>query len=205
MLLVIASTQLSAQESLSKPKPSLIAIKAGIEIPPGQPVPTRETPLAFIENAFENASPLWYSVDEAGHIQVHLLYDHEYAAPNRAALHFHFRVYGAVGSTIDLDLNNLDNVWNGLNSMVSGEARMCVISADEKTWTPLKLQQLNDNRVRISLTMNAPRMTVARVEPYTLSDLNRFLDSIRENKRVNIQTIGQTAGGRPLRDRPDRV
>src|SRR3954468_5408793 len=150
----------SAQESAPpSPKPSLIAVKAGPGIPSGQPVPTRETPLAFIENAFENASPLWYSVDEEGHIQVHLVYDHEYGAPNRAALHCHFRVYGQVGSEIVLDFNNLDNVWNGLNSMVSGELRSVVVSEDEKTWTPVKTQSIPGNRSRLTLKMTSGRMT----------------------------------------------
>lgn len=45
--------------------------------------------LEFIDTSFENASPAWYERDADGTIQIHLLYDHERASPNRAAGHIH--------------------------------------------------------------------------------------------------------------------
>jgi predicted deacylase len=46
--------------------------------------------------------------------------------------------------------------------------------------------------------MPGPRLYVARVEPYRLSDLHRLLDSIRSHSRVHVETIGKTVGGREL-------
>jgi len=43
----------------------------------------------FIDTSFENASPAWYERDADGTIQIHLLYDHERASPNRPAGHIH--------------------------------------------------------------------------------------------------------------------
>src|SRR4029078_11575579 len=39
---------------------------------------------------------------------------------------------------------------------------------------------------------------VARVEPYRISDLNRWLAVIRENPLVTVTSIGQTVQGREL-------
>ena len=69
--------------------------------------------LDFIDTSFENASPAWYEADRDGTIQIHLLYDHERASPNRAAGHIHLRLHGTPGAKLTLEFRNLDNVWNG--------------------------------------------------------------------------------------------
>jgi zinc carboxypeptidase len=46
--------------------------------------------------------------------------------------------------------------------------------------------------------MRTPQLYVARMEPYRLSDLDRFLGSIRGNRLVQITPIGKTVAGRDL-------
>jgi predicted deacylase len=46
--------------------------------------------------------------------------------------------------------------------------------------------------------MPGPQLDIARVEPYRLSDLARFLDSIRNNPLIEIKPIGKTVEGREL-------
>jgi predicted deacylase len=46
--------------------------------------------------------------------------------------------------------------------------------------------------------MPGPKLYVARVEPYRLSDLDRLLASIRSNPLVEIRSIGKTVEGREL-------
>ena len=46
--------------------------------------------------------------------------------------------------------------------------------------------------------MPGPRLYVARVEPYRLSDLARLIESIKTNPLVEIHPIGKTVGGRAL-------
>jgi hypothetical protein len=48
----------------------------------------------FVDTSFENASPAWYERAADGTIELHLLYDHERSAPNRAAGHIHVRLHG---------------------------------------------------------------------------------------------------------------
>jgi hypothetical protein len=156
------------------------------------------TPLEFIDTGFENASPLWYEVAPDGTIRLHLLYDHERSSPNRAAGHIHFRLHAPTGTTLTLEFRNLDNVWNGRKASVAAELKAAVLSRDGKTWTPVPLEALPGDRVRLTVTMPGPELYVARVEPYRLSDLERWLASIEDNPRVAITPIGETVEGRRL-------
>jgi hypothetical protein len=52
----------------------------------------------YIDTSFENASPLWWEIDEQGSVQVYLNYDQERESPNRANGHWHFKVQAAPGS-----------------------------------------------------------------------------------------------------------
>lgn len=165
-----------------------------------QHVPASPAPdgLAFIDTSIENASPLWYERDADGVYHVHLLYDHERNAPNRAAGHIHFRLVGTPGARITLEFRNLDNVWNGRHGSVAGELKTVATSADGRAWTTVPTDALPDDRVRVTLTMPGDTLHVARMEPYRLSDLDRLLDSIRTDPRVGITTIGETVAGHPL-------
>ena len=154
--------------------------------------------LEFIDTSFENASPLWYETAPDGSIQVYLIYDRERASPNRAAGHIHFLLHAAPGTKLTLEFRNLDNVWNGQPGSVARELKTLVISEDGREWTPVPTESLPENRVRLSVEMPGPRLYVARVEPYRLSDLARLLDTIRRSPLVDITAIGQSAGGREL-------
>ena len=155
-------------------------------------------PVEFVDTSFENASPLWYHFAEDGTVEINLLYDHERASLNRAAGHIHFRLQGRAGARVTLEFKNLDNVWNGKPGSVAGELKAVAISANGREWTPAPTEALPGNRIRLQVTMPGPELYVARVEPYRLSELDRLLGSIRADPRVQIETIGKTAGGREL-------
>jgi Zinc carboxypeptidase len=154
--------------------------------------------LEYIDTAFENASPVWYELAPDGTTLVYLIYDHERGSPNRAAGHFHFRVHAKPGAVLTFELKNLENVYNGRQASVANELKAAVISQDGKGWTPAPLERLAGDRIRLTVTMPGPELYVARVEPYRLSDLEKWLASIRPNPLVAIAPIGKTAEGRPL-------
>lgn len=153
--------------------------------------------LEFIDTGFENASPLWYEVD-GDVIRINLLYDHERASPNRAAGHIHFLVHARPGSALTLEFRNLDNVWNGQPGSVAGELKTVSVSEDGRIWRTVPTASLPGNRVQLKLEMRGPRLYVARIEPYRLSDLDRLLASIRGHRSVSISSIGSTVAGRDL-------
>jgi hypothetical protein len=162
------------------------------------PPPGLTTGLEYIDTSIENGSPFWYESAADGAVNVCLLYDHERSSPNRAAGHFHFLLEAKTGSQLTLEFKNLDNVWNRQPGSVAGELKTAVISADGRDWKPVPLQGLPGNRVRLTLRMPGPRLYVARVEPYRLSDLDHLLASIRNDARVEIEPIGKTVEGREL-------
>jgi hypothetical protein len=153
--------------------------------------------LDFIDTGFENASPLWYDVVD-NVVRIHLIYDHERASPNRAAGHIHFRIHARPGTAMTLEFLNLDNVWNGQPGSVAGELKTVAISDDGRTWKTVPTKSLPGNRVQLHLQMSTPQLYVARMEPYRLSDLERFLGSIRASRLVQVAPIGKTAAGREL-------
>jgi hypothetical protein len=155
-------------------------------------------PLAFIDTSVENASPVWYERDAEGIYHVHLLYDHERDAPNRAAGHIHFALVGTPGAEVTLEFRNLDNIWNGRPGSVAGELTTVAISDDGIAWRKVPTSTLPGNRIRLTATLRGPRLYVARLEPYRVSDLNRLLDAIRTAPQVHITPIGTTVDGQSL-------
>ncbi|MCL5744449.1 MAG: peptidase M14 [Acidobacteria bacterium] len=154
--------------------------------------------LAFLDTSFENASPVWYETAADGTILVHLLSDHERSSPNRAAGHLHILLHATPGSKLTLELRNLDNVWNGHSASIAPELKTVVISQDGRDWKPVATEALPGNRVQVTVKMPGPDLYVARVEPYRLSDLDRWLAAIRRSPLVEVMPIGKTVQGRDL-------
>lgn len=164
------------------------------ENPPAPP----ETGLEFIDTSFENASPVSWEIGTNGVIHVFLMYDHQRSSPNRAAGHFHFQLQARPGSRLTLELRNLDNVWNGRPGSVAKELKAVVVSANGREWQSVATRQLPENRIQVDVEMPGPRLFVARLEPYRISDLDRFLSEIRPSPLVRIEAIGRTVEGREL-------
>jgi hypothetical protein len=167
-------------------------------VPSTFPIVPDTTGLEFIDTSFENASPIWYEQATDGTILVHLLYDHERASPNRAAGHIHFLLHAKPGSKLTIELKNMDNVWNSMRGWVARELKTMCLSENGRDWTVIPTESLPENRIRFTVEMPGPRLFVARLEPYRISDLERFLGSIRSNPLVEISPIGRTVQGREL-------
>ncbi len=152
----------------------------------------------FVDISFENASPLWYEIDSAKTLQLHLIYDNERSSPNRAAGHFHFRLVGKPNADVRVELNNLDNVWNGVASSVARELKAAVISEDGVNWMSIPMDPTSDGRVGFQVNLGGGSLYIARVEPYRISDLEKLLGKIRKHTAVKISKIGTTHEGRDL-------
>lgn len=180
---------------LAQTKNWLPAICLALSLDAGaQPVPG----IFHLDTSIENASPLWYEAASNNTVLVHLLYDHEYASSNRAAGHVHFLIHGEPGTKFRLELTNLDNIYNGKPGSVSKELKTLVVSTNAREWKPVSTTLLPENRVCVDLEMPGPLLYVARMQPYGLSDLERFLSEIRRSPRAKISVIGRTIEGRPL-------
>ena len=162
--LLPASTP-AAENKAASPAPTRFA----------SPIVPNTTGLEYIDTSFENASPVWYEQAPDGAIVVHLLYDHERSSPNRAAGHFHFMLQGKPGAKLTLVITELDNVWNGVRGSVSRELKTVRLSENGRDWRAIPVDNSAGDSVRFTIEMPGPRLYVARLEPYRLSDLDRFL------------------------------
>jgi hypothetical protein len=160
--------------------------------------PPRAAGLEFIDTSFENASPLYWEPDADGVTHIYLVYDQERCSPNRANGHWHFQLHGKPGSRLTLVLHNLDNVYNGRVGSPVSRQTISFISVNGRDWQPLRGELLAGNRLQLKLEMPGPRLYVARLEPYRLSDLARLLESIQGDPRVEVTRIGKTVEGRDL-------
>ena len=154
--------------------------------------------LEFIETDFENASPVWYEVATDGVVKVYLHSDNERGASNRASGHIHFLLHAAPGAKFTLEFKNLDNIYNGHKASIAPEMKALVVSENGKDWKPVATRSLPGQRVQLPIEMPGPKLYVARVEPYRLSDLETFLKEIRTNRFVETTPIGKTVAGRQL-------
>lgn len=154
--------------------------------------------VAFIRCAFENGSPLWWDAPSNGEIQVHLLYDHERGAPNRAAGHWRFVVEAAPGSDATLVLNHFDNVWNGRSGSPVSSNTVAWVSDDGLAWRPQPTEKIEGNRLRLRLHLNGPELHVARLEPYGLPELERLKGELAGRPGFAVEPIGRTVEGREL-------
>src|SRR5688500_13014280 len=185
--LLVGHAQLTAADAARSPAPT----------PSASPIARAPVGLEFIDTSFENASPLWYEQAADGTILLHLLYDHERASPNRAAGHVHFLIHAKAGTKLTFELRNLDNVWNGVHGWVGRETKTMCLSENGRDWRVIPVDNANE-RVRFSVEMAGPRLYVARIEPYRVSDLDRFLGEIRGKPLVSITPIGKTVQAREL-------
>jgi hypothetical protein len=89
-------------------------------------------------------------------------------------------------------------VWNGPKASVADEPKASVVSLDGRAWKSVPLERLPGDRVRLTVVMPGPGLYVARVEPYRLPDLEKWLKSIEVHPLAEITPIGKTVEGRRL-------
>ncbi len=154
--------------------------------------------LVYIDHCFENGSPLQWKTDGEGIVHIDLLYDYERNSPNRAAGHWHFRIETSPGSNARIVLSNFDNIWNGKHGSPISDRSVCFVSTGDSAWRAVPAHKTADNRLELELRFEAPRLTLARLEPYQVSDLDRLLQEIETHPHVEITPIGKTVEGREL-------
>lgn len=173
-----------------------------------------EGKLHFIDTSIENGSPLDWEVMEDGTVRVDMIYDHERKSPNRAALHWHFRVDADPSCELTVIMNNFHNVYNGRLGVAVDDETITFVSHDGKDWQVIETEFLKESsQLKFILSIPASgSLYVARLPPYRVSDLDRLVDEIREHPLIQITTIGKTVLGRPLEivrvgreDAPNRV
>jgi len=107
-------------------------------------------------------------------------------------------VFAEKDATLDLVLQNFDNVYNGHYSSPTHDNTICFISTDGRNWSSIETVKNLQNQLEIELKMPADSVYVARLEPYRISDLEEFMTKIEKDPLVNITEMGRTVENRSL-------
>jgi hypothetical protein len=122
---------------------------------------------------------------------------------NRQASTYYFRVDGAKGEALTLDLVDLVGEYNyrpGTHAVTSKTRP--VISYDNRTWRHLSAENLEwddtKKELRIRIKPEADRLWISHVAPYTNHHLQGLLAEVRRSPHARVEGVGRTVEGRAM-------
>jgi hypothetical protein len=120
---------------------------------------------------------------------------------NRQANWYYFRVDGAKGQALTIDLVDLPGEYNYRpnRGAVTGDT-FPWYSEDNRRWRQIETAeyQADEPLLRIRLTPRANRIWIAHVPPYTNHHLQRLLREFKTHPALQRQVVGKTAQGREM-------
>ena len=120
---------------------------------------------------------------------------------NRQANYYYFRIDGAKGKEVTIDLVNLPGEYNYVpNQGAVTRDTVPVVSDDNKAWTYIDKIEFDAKvpQLRLRVTPKADRIWISHVPPYTNDHLARLMRDIRSNRDFKSTEIGKSVKGRPL-------
>jgi hypothetical protein len=158
--------------------------------------------IKFINCTFENASPLSWTIQGDTATKVSLPADYERESLNRQTDHWHFRLEAEKGTRIKLIISKLlPDVYNGREAASWWNFKndiSCYISYDRKSWEAIGTRKLPGYELLAEFTMKEDSVYIARMPPYTVTDLENLKKRIGNHKMVRIFNIGYTIEKRLL-------
>ncbi len=120
---------------------------------------------------------------------------------NRQANWYYFRVDGAKGQSLTIDLVDLPGEYNYRpnRGAVTGDT-LPWYSEDNQRWRQIETAeyQADTPLLRIRLTPRTNRIWIAHVPPYTNQHLQRLLRKFKTHPALRRQVVGKTAQGREM-------
>lgn len=143
-------------------------------------------------------------VERAGadHYRLHVPGEVDRDGRNRQASWYAFRVDGARGRRLTLDMVDLPGEYNyqpNRGAIVAGTRPF--YSYDGRRWTVLDSTEYDasEPRLRLRIRPERDRVYIAHQPPYTTRDLEALLSDLRRRPgRVDIVSAGKTVGGRDI-------
>jgi len=158
--------------------------------------------IKFIDYFFENASPLSWKIQGDSAVKISLMADYDNQALNRQTDHWNFRLLADEGTHVKLIFSKMvADVYNGnlaTNWWNFEKDVSCYISYDQKTWEAIKTSKLPNMEFLVDFVMKGGSVYVARMPPYTITDLENLKKRIEKSKLVKFFNIGMTVEKRPL-------
>ena len=158
-----------------------------------------KSPVVYINNFIENGSTMDWEKGSDGTIYIHQNYDYQREVFNRQNNHIHFLLLAQAGADVPIVFNDYSSIYNGRMNYNTTNINYCVVSNDGKNWRHVPGELLNSNkRMKIMFHMDSDSLYIAGVEPYRVSDLHKLLFKIKNDDRIDIETIGKSVEGRDL-------
>ncbi len=158
--------------------------------------------LKFVDYFFENGSPVNWKTEGDTLLRISLLPDHERESLNRQTDHWYFRLLADSGSRVRLIISKMQpDIYNGIPASDwwnYSHDISCYISYDRKSWIPVKTSRVPDHGLLIDILMERNYVYVARLPPYTISDLESLKARYAGNALFEVLNIGATIEKRPL-------
>lgn len=136
------------------------------------------------------------------HFRAHLRGDVDQDGRNRQANWYYFRIDGARGQEITVDLTNLPGEYNyRANRGAVTKDTVPVWSEDNVRWQHFAATEFHDDPqpfLRLKLKPTRERVWIAHVPPYTNEHLARLEQHVRRSPHATIESAGRTPQGRAM-------
>ncbi len=155
--------------------------------------------VSIVFTGFEGASLQKVETVSPVHFRCHLRGDVDQDGRNRQANWYYFRVEGARGKAVTIDLVGLPGEYNYKpNRGAVTKDTLPVWKEDGQEWTHFRTAEYDpkEPRLRLRLTPRTDSVSIAHVPPYTLTNLRKLLEDMAENGNLRVESIGRTVGQR---------
>lgn len=137
----------------------------------------------------------------AAHFRCGVKGESDQGGRNRQANWYYFRVDGAKGQSLTLDLVDLPGEYNYRPNQgaVTGDT-LPWYSEDNQHWQPLESVEYQPDTplLRLRLTPRTNQIWIAHVPPYTNRQLQRLLGEFKQHPALHQQVVGRTVQGREI-------
>ncbi len=158
----------------------------------------------FIDTYFEAGSPLRWEQLEDDLVHLEMIHDHERFGPNKQMTYWNFKVHVPDASqwkSIRFQIGSIDSCWRGnVHPALGNKPITLVYSPDGLHWKTLAGHHPENKQLVLGfeVPIESACTQVARIVPYTQSDLRILLQEIGRSETVRVYDIGSTVEGRQL-------
>jgi hypothetical protein len=135
------------------------------------------------------------------HFRLHLAGQTDQDGRNRQANWYYFRIDGAAGQSLTLDLVNLPGEYNYQPNRGAVTAdTLPVYSEDNRTWSHFASAHYAaaEPRLRLTITPKSNTLYIAHTPPYTAQHLSSLLNTFNRSPYLTQRSIGKSVEGRDL-------
>lgn len=154
-----------------------------------------------IDTKFEAGNAGRMEIVSPNHIRVAVNGEVDQDKRNRQPTWFYFRLDGAAGREVTIELDHLDGEYNYRPHKGAGfRNTIPVYSYDNQTWTHFETSEFDPDVPSLKVRIKPPKdpVWIAWQPPYTTAHLNKLLAEIGRSKFLRREVVGKSVQGRPL-------